>query len=311
MPSVTDDVVLDPAVAHPELGFLRAKLAEGDWWSCRPVLDAAAPDARTWLLRAACDVPGIADMLRYVLLVNPQDSTAAALLGMHLTDVGWQIRTGARANDVSDAQFEAFHDWLAKAEIVLIEGTARCPQDPALWSARLTAARGLSLGLSEAKRRYARLAAVDPHHLPGQLQYLQQICPKWGGDWDLLHSWATEQMLAAPPGAPQGVLVATAHLEHWLELPDDSPYLTGTVVREAVYQAAHRSIWHDGFRRDPGWVPLVSTFAMLFALMADQPAAAATFAMTGRLASEHPWMMIGDPVTEIRKYRRKAQSGAR
>ncbi|HWS39286.1 MAG TPA: hypothetical protein VN408_41895 [Actinoplanes sp.] len=56
MPTVTEEVEPDPGGAHPELGVLRASLAEGDWWACRPLPDAAAPNARTWLLGKAADV---------------------------------------------------------------------------------------------------------------------------------------------------------------------------------------------------------------------------------------------------------------
>ena len=99
-------------------------------------------------------------------------------------------------------------------------------------TARLITARGLRLGLSEARRRYHRLAEIDPYHLPGQWQYLQQLCPKSGGDWARTHAFARETAEAAPPGSFGPVLVAEAHLEHWLE------------------EHTRREEWLGGFKKD-------------------------------------------------------------
>ncbi|MFI5494071.1 hypothetical protein [Actinoplanes sp. NPDC051859] len=311
------DVVLDPAAAHPELATLQVALANRDWASCRAVLDAATPDARSLLLRWATDDGTAGDFAHALWGSDVTDSTAAALLALHLIRAGWQIRSGAWATDVGREQFDRFHEHLRRAEGILIDATARQPRDPALWTARLTTARGLQLGQAETRRRYDRLVAADPQHLTGQRQYLQGVCPKWGGNWDHLHKWAWEAMLAAPPGAPQGVLVAEAHLEHMLDLDNNNPtaaraYLSDISIRDAVHQAAHRSVWHPSFRRDPGWVDTASTFAMVFALGRDHTSAASMFAMLGDLASERPWNRLEDDVvTTIHRYRRAAlASGA-
>ncbi|MEV6597926.1 hypothetical protein AB0M36_13760 [Actinoplanes sp. NPDC051346] len=307
------DVVLDPAAAHPELTTLRDALARRDWWGCRAVLDGATPGARSGLLHWAAEEE-IGDFAQAVWEADARDNTAAALLGLRLIHTGWEIRSAARAQYVSRDQFERFHDYLRRAEAVLIDATARQPRDPALWVARLLTARGLSVGQAETRRRYDRLAAADPHHLPGQLQYLQSLCPKWGGSWERLHSWARESMLAAPPGALQGRLVAEAHVEHMigLEQTDPAAYLTDATVREELYEAAHRSVWHPDFRREPGWVGAASTFAMVFAVGRDHAASAPLFAMLGDLAAEHPWRYLEDDVVStIKRYRRAAlASGA-
>jgi hypothetical protein len=305
-----DDVLLEPAAAHPEFDVLAAAVAGHDWTGCRAVLDTAPLSARTVLLRYAAERRGIDDWLRHVLRADLWDSTAAALLGFNLVEIGWGIRSSAQAQNVSADQFRQFHHWLRQAETVLIDGAARWPQDPALWTARLMTARGLQLDLAEIRRRHDRMAAADPGHLPGQRQFLQSLCPKWYGTWPQAHAWADEAMRAAAPGAPQGVLVAEAHIEHWLEVAGDDEsagvaYLTG--VRDALYEAAHRSIWHPDFRREPGWVSTASTFAMVFAEMGDMPSAGAVFAMLGPLASEWPWYHRGDDVAGvIRTYRRKS-----
>jgi hypothetical protein len=308
--SDADDLRLAPEAAYPEVNAVRAAMAAHDWTGVRAVLDTAPPVGRSMLIGSASEGNDLANFLGDVLRRDPADSAAAAMLGSHLIKVGWNVRTAARAQHVSAEQFAAFHDWLRKAEVVLMDGIARNPADPALWVARLTSARGLQLGLAETRRRYDKLVLTDPHHLPGQLQFLQRLCPKWSGSWEMLHTWCRETMLAAPPGAQQGVLVAEGHLEHWLA-EDGDDYLRGEPARTELYEAAYRSVWHPEFRREPGWVGTVSTFAMLFSVLDDQRAAASLFAMLGNLGSEHPWDYLAkDPADEIRRRRARAMSAA-
>lgn len=303
--------VLDPAAAYPRITGLRDALDAGDWPACREVLGAADPSERTFLTMIAFDEPGLEDFLRGVLGGDPGDGAAAALLGQHLIGAAWRIRTTAPAAQVRGERLTAFTDGLGAAERVLLDAAARSPRDPAIWTARLITARGLELGRSEARRRYRRLAAIDPHHLPGQWQLLQQLCPKSGGDWALAHAFAHEVAGAAPPGSVNPVLVAEVHLEHWLEEHGRSTaagrrYLAAAPVREELHEAARRSVWHADFRREHGWVRVMSTFAMAFALLDDDRSAASLFTELGDLSSDRPWDYLGDPGSVIIKYRSRA-----
>ena len=303
------DVILDPAAAYAAVTELRAALARRDWPACRAVLDAAPADGRTFLTRQVSEEKDLEGFLRPVLERDPGDAVAGALLGLHLIDVGWGIRTRARAQYVSREQFAAFHEWLRKAEQVLIDAAARNPAEPAVWAARLISARGLGLGLAETRRRYDRLRAIDPLNYTGQTQLLQSLCPKWSGSWEQLHSWSREEMLAAPPGSLQGGLIVEAHLEHWFDLEgaEERAYLPGEGVRAELYEAAQRSIWHPEFRRGYGWVRVAGAFAMVFSLLDDQRAAASAFSMLGNLAAAFPWEYLsGDIATNVRQRRARA-----
>jgi hypothetical protein len=306
-------VLLDAAAAYPEVTTVRAALAARDWLAVRRVLDAATPAGRTTLIRFGADEEHLEDFLRYVVRGDPNDSAAVAMLGMHLINVGWDIRSDARTEQVSRQQFDSFHDWLRRAETVLLDGVARRPADPALWTGRLISARGLELGLAETRRRYGKLALIDPHHLPGQTQFLQCLCPKWGGTWVEMQSWCRSAMLAAPPGGLQAGLVVEGHIERWLEAgggDQGTAYLSGSVVRAEIYEAAQRSVWHPAFSREHGWVSVASSFAFVFAMIDDQAATASVFRMLGGLASEFPWVYLsgGDPAGRIRQIREWALS---
>jgi hypothetical protein len=203
-------MTFDVAAAHPEVASLRDALHRRDWTSARALLDAAQPASRAFLIHEGGEQPGIDGLLRYILDSRPDDTAAAAMLGAHLIIMAWKVRTRARAAQVGPEQFERFQEHLRQAEQVLMAAAAHDPRDAAVWVERLFTARGLQLGLSEARRRYDRLARVDPHNLPGQRQLLQSLCPKWGGTWDGAHAFARECMLAAP-GRCRGRPPISAH----------------------------------------------------------------------------------------------------
>jgi hypothetical protein len=308
--------VFDLAAAYPEVGRLQAALTARDWSGVRSIVDAAPEPGRTSLIRVAGDTDGLEPFLAEAHARDPEDAVASAMLGGYLIAVGWKVRSTYRAEHVSAVQFRTFHDYLRRAEQVLIDAAARTPAEVAVWHQRLISARGLELGLSEARRRYDRLAAYQPHHLPAQSQLLQSLCPKWSGTWEQAHAFARERMLAAPAGAHNAVLVPYAHVEQWSSEDDDAAgerYLAGQPVRDSIYEAASRSVWDPGFRHDYGWVHVRSTFAMAFSLLGDERAAAGQFAALGHLGSRDPWNYFSQAEQEFTKRRARAfaKAGAR
>lgn len=304
--------VFDPAEAYPDLHRLRAALTGRDWPGVRGLLDGADPLTRTVLIRSAAELDDLEEFLSGVLTADPDDATASALLGGHLTDVAWKIRSSAKAEQVSREQFRDFHAGLRRAEQVLIDGAARTPGDVTLWVQRMPTARGLQLGLSEVQRRYDRAAALDPHHLPAQQHMLQSLCPKWSGTHEQMHAFARRCMETAPKGAPNAAIVAYAHVERWLELDGAAAdrYLAGPFARNEIYEAATRSVWDPAFRPGPGWVWVRNVFAFLFSLLGDERAAAAQFQALGPLASPDPWHYLGAEAREFVKRRDRAYAKA-
>lgn len=291
----------DPGAAYDRTARLRQALTTGDWPSAREVLDTVAPAARTTLMQIAATTRRADRVLDQARADDPADATAAAMLGFHRTAAGWRIRTDAGAEHVSRRRFARFHDKLREAEAILRDGLTHAPDDPALWTASLTTARGLQFGLIEARLRYQQLAGIDPHHLPAQSAMLQQLCPKWGGTWDQAHAFAGEAMRTAPAGAPNAVLVADAHLEHFSVA--GRRYLRSPQVRDEIQEAARSSVLHPDFRRELGWVQVMNSFAMAFSLIGDRASAAAMFTAIGPYATRYPWSYQDDPVVAFRRAR--------
>ncbi|MGI5139516.1 MULTISPECIES: hypothetical protein [unclassified Streptomyces] len=285
------------ASAFPEVGWLRQAAAAYDWPAIHRYVDGLPQGTdRAFVVGVLAEVPSVEHALRELVAAAPDDVFALTVLGAREVQIGWGIRTGARAKNVSREQFAAFHAHLREAERLLIRATALDPSYDAAWSERLNTARGLQLGQNEARRRYARLAAYHPHHFTGQARLLQQVCPKWSGSWEAAHGFARECMLGAPEGALNGGLVAEAHVEHWLDLgsePSRGEYLRQPHVQAELVEAAERSVLHPRFRRPYGWVIVEGCFAALFSLIGDTARAAACFRALGNLASEYPWAYFG------------------
>ena len=266
--------------AYPEIGRLRIALPAADFATVRTIFAGLDTNATSLAIGAATDCGGIDAALRQEWEAHPDDPLIGTLLAANLIRVGWKVRSYALAKYVSQEQFQGFRAYLCQAEQVLIDVTARHPDYVPAWTERLTSARGLSLGQSELRRRYDRLAAHDPHHLPAQLSMLQKLCPKWGGSWPAVQAFVKECADAAPPGSHNAVLVCEGHLEYMSMLDtkkEAREYLQDPRVRQEIYAAAESSVWHPDFVHEFGWVWVRATFASLFSQMGDHRAALTQF----------------------------------
>jgi hypothetical protein len=213
--------VVTPAEAFPELSRLRQVVASGRWNEVAAQLRAwmdTDPDAVWPAVDALVSDDGSEPLLARWADAVPDDALLNAVYAHRLVVHAWNIRSHAQAEHVTAGRFAQFHEMLGEAERRLIEVCAIEPSLGHAWAVRLLTARGLELGLSEARRRYDRLAEHNPHHFAAQQQLLQRLCPKWGGTWEQVFDFARSSARAAPAGSPCPALVAIAHFEHWVQL---------------------------------------------------------------------------------------------
>lgn len=238
--------------------------------------------------------------LRQARSENPGSTAIGTMLACWTISEAWRIRTSARARYVSDRQFAAFHDRLGEAESILARVTAAEPGNLAAWTMRVTTARGLELGVAEARRRYDQVARQDPHFLPAQSQLLQQLCPKWGGSFEQAFAFAKERADAAPEGALNPSLVVEAHLEYWLDngargaFPGgrDLSYLRRRDVRREVDEASAKLAPPHNAGTD-GWITAYNAFAMFYAITWRCRSATVYFKALGNYATTWPWDYLG------------------
>ena len=296
---------------YPELAWFSDATRAGDW----PAIAAGFQRLDSWAAASVAssrvgDVPGAEVFLRQVVAREPS-ALSATLLGSALISAGWRIRTSKAAEHVSREQFEALHEHLREAEQALMGVTARDPRAVMAWEDRLTTAMGLQLGLAEARRRYDRLARIEPHHYIAQSALTQQLCPKWGGSWEALFQFVRERAAAAPPGGLHGALVATAHLEYWARADGEEADASLKRAQPEVWAAAQRSVLHPSFRPEPGWIAAFNTFAAFFAFGGAADPAAVFFRGLGPHASTTWWDYLGDGVEMFHAYRTGALGGPR
>lgn len=288
-----ETILFDLPAIYPEIPAYRAAVQARNWPAARAIYDGAPSwELRQMLVDDASQLPGVEMFLRDVLTYDPHDPVAATLLGARLVTLGWEARTARRAKYVSERRFAIFHDHLRQAEAVLAPLCERDPVNPPAWRERIKIARGLQLGIDEAHRRYEELSKHVPHYLPAQRSMMQNIHPKWGGSFSLLHSFAATCTEAAPPGANSGLLVVEAHLETYLKLPirEMSAYLESDATKRSMYAAAERSVFHTSFGRTIGWISALSWFALGFTLIKDWPKAKRCFMLLGNYGDDEAWL---------------------
>lgn len=309
MPAPLDKINSDDLAPFPELVAVRTAATRGDWAEVRAAYEALdAWTDRTTAVRIVGEVEGAERFLDPVA-DDPTATVARTMLARRHVTIGWTARSALRAKYVSADQFALFHDHLRRAERLLIDVTARDPENLAAWTVRLMTVRGLELGQSEAERRWACVARHDPHHFPAQTQLLQQLCPKWSGSLEKMHAFARERAEAAPPGSLNPVLVVQAHLEHWSDLEgyQATNYLRSPEVQQSVADAARRSVLHPEFLPVYGWASAHSYFALLQCAAENWAAAAIHFRAAGPYVEPDTWeQFYGNAERQFHQHRSTA-----
>ncbi|MGW6687405.1 hypothetical protein [Streptomyces sp. NPDC054961] len=308
--------VFDPADRIPALATLRTDVHRQDWDAVAAAFAALTDeDDRAVACRVVGDQQNAEPFLNQAMAADPRDPLARSLLADRLIRIGWGVRSGASAPYVSAARFRQFHGYLRRAETLLIDVCAEHPRFGLAWYLRITTSRGLELGLGETRRRYERLAEHHPHHYAGQQQFLQQSCPKWGGTWETAHGFAEECAKAAPPGGPNGALVAVAQLEQYLESHEkgdartSGAYLNAPENRARLMAAARHSVLHPAARADAyAHTDAHNAFAAAHSAAARPADAAPHFRVLGDRANQFPWGYLGtgDHAAEFARHRKSA-----
>lgn len=299
--------IVDPVAVFPELIRLKWSVQQGDWLAVSAFFaDLTDPDDIAMAARTVADTPGAESFLRPVTVDQPTEVLPRSLLACHYIRIGWENRSGYRATRVSRAQVENSHTYLRSAEQLLIDAVALDPSHQLGWYLRLMTARGLAVGRPEARRRYDRLAAYGAPHFGAQSQFLQQLCPKWGGSWEAVHDFAMKCREGAQAGGLGAVITADAHLEHWAAL-------SGTEQKRywrtpgVLVEAAAVSVLHPDFRLTMAWVEAHSTFAAAFSMAGEHRLAAPHFRALGSYGSTEPWQrVLASPLRELGRHRDKA-----
>ncbi len=276
----------------PEFSPLAEAVGRLDWPGAEGALSALPADQESYALELLADEDGVESFLEDAVAANPASPRARTALAARWIVLGWSARGHADASETSAEQFDAFREWLIRAEQML---TAVCADDPAYapgWAARILTARGLEVGQSEALRRYRQLNSVSAHHFPAQRDTLIYLSPRWHGDNRTAHAFALKALEEAPDGSDSGSLIAFYHLERWMEAgrgEAGAAILAQPAVLAEIADAAARSVLHPSHVPSPLGIQAQSAFALALWLAGERADAAVHLRALGGRASAFPW----------------------
>jgi len=296
----------------PEYAPLRAALASNRWEPVEAELARLPFDHLTYALLSLADTAGIEGFLEYAATTFPQSPYARTAMAARCITIGWAARSDAMASQVSQEQFAAFAKWIDTAEQWLFTVCAEFPGFAPAWSLRVLTARALSVGESEARRRYRRLAELSPSDYPAQAQMLQYLLPKWFGSWDAGLAFARDCTRDAPAASNSPAVLALFHLEHWASLGGGKPgtaYMGAPQVYSELQDAAQRSVLHPSHRLDPIGVEARSAFAMAFYTGGHYADARVHIQAIGDRASSFPWTYAAPTVDDLNRIYRLVVDG--
>ncbi|MGG5259779.1 hypothetical protein [Phycicoccus avicenniae] len=287
--------VTDPAVVFPDLDALRRRALSGDVAGAVEAARATGDPADqgvAWEVLARA--PGLDVVLDDALGRDAQDHPALLLTAHRLLLGAEDDGAGERATEVAADRFAHVHDRLRRAEEVLLRLCAEDPGDPQPWVLRLRSAAALGLPHGEARRRYGRLHALDPHHGPGQRWFVRALSPSpgSGGAWDEAMTTARDLATAAAPGSVEGTVLAAAHLARWRGEGGGRGHLRRRAVLGELEDVA------DRFRAvpthpTPGRVLPHTELAVLFGVAGREDRARTHFRALGSALAPEPWEAAG------------------
>ncbi|WP_051796892.1 hypothetical protein [Catenuloplanes japonicus] len=283
---------IDDAHGDPAARTLIDALSARDWRVARDVLQATTePDARAYLMEAAADVGGVQDWIGEWVRAEPDSTLPVLVRGCHAVFWAWEARGAASADRTSQDAFREFHRRLRTAEHLLADVASRDPGDVTSRAWLVASARGTQAGKDVAQARFDEVVKRHPHHVVAHEHRLQYLCAKWFGSHDEMFAFARAATASAPAASLLPELIAVAHLEKWLALPndEDAAYITSAEVRDEIVAAAEKSVLHPSFVPPPGWVPRGNTFAMVLELSDANAHAARVFDLLGDRVSDWPW----------------------
>ena len=274
----------------------------GSWPAAEAALAALPLDQASLAMVYLSEVDGVEAFLEWSVTTFPTSPWARACLAQRYVVIGWEVRTGNLAKDVSRDQFAVFHDWLQRAEDLHAPLFAQMPQFAPAWSVGIIVALGLQFDMTELRHRHTQLSTLSPHNWPVQSQVLQFVLPKWSGDWNLAGNFVREAINAAPRGSNCGALIAEHHLEWWMSLgagTAGAAHLQRPDVLADLRDAASRSVLAGDAPLDSMRAEAHGTFLMAFYLGGNFEDAAVHARVLGERATVAPWYHITESETKV------------
>jgi len=296
------DKELDAAVDAVKSGDLETPLAGLK-------LQTTDPDRRAvWMAALGEAAIGRSEQLEARLEQLPGDPDLLLWLGQTLVQEGWEVRTGARAHQVSDQQFATFHDILATAKEVISAAIEAAPDDATPWNVYQWVAIGLGAPLPIHQELFQNATARYADSYQAHTSYIHASAPKWyGTSVEAMLDFAAEASGRALPGRVLGTVLTDAVVEARLHITsfseDSKTKRLAAQVRladkwkEPLIESRTKWLHPDRYREAPD-LQAHNNYAFLLKIGGKEHGKASAEAMYGRV-STLPWGYLGDPLEKF------------
>jgi hypothetical protein len=219
----------------------------------------------------------------------------------------WAVRTGARAQDVPQDQFQAFFALLDDAVPVISTAAELNPTDPVPWQLALEHATASQSPREVFDTYWAEALERSAHHYGCHVAALQYLCEKWHGSHVEMFDFAERATLDALPGSKLHALPLLAAVEYDVLAEavggdDEGHTLIGRARVEAAVERALALV--AGYAPgDPEVADVRNHLALMLLLTHRTEESLGQFQAIGTHATEHPWGYFGDPRGQFLEFR--------
>ena len=303
-------VVLDPPA--PELRGALVAAAAGDHRPARELLAATRLGGEwerrgSWVPRLAASALHSPGWLDDWLAADPENPDAALVKADLCVKQAWEIRTAARAKDVSQDQFQAFFALLDDAVPVIGAAAELNPTDPVPWQLALTHATGSQAPREIFDAYWAEAVERAPHHYGCHAAALQYLCDKWHGSHEEMFDFAEAAARGALPGSQLHALPLLAAVEYEVVANGTSDGTSDRtqVPRSRIDAAIERALdLSSGYPPgDPEVAGVRNHLALMLILAGRHEESLEQFRAVGVHATELPWSYFGDARQEFLDFR--------
>ncbi|MEW2130166.1 hypothetical protein [Streptomyces sp. NPDC005435] len=278
----------------------------GDWGTVKEALAPFDLGRDHQVLEELAAVNGVQDWIGRAAEEDEEHRATALLIsGARHVSWGWEARTRADAAQVSRERWQVFFERLRIAEEQLLEAAELRPEWITPWRVLLRSGRGMSLGPVVNRARRDAALRRDPLDLETHNEWVSQLQPRWTGKPGQALAFARKAFHRAPEGHRLGCVLATAHIEEWVESGDRNS-LKEFHIQTELREAALHSILHPAYERRLGWQEDFNVFAMALALSNESVVAPRVFRALGGAYTRWPWRYMAQPRRMYAYYRRQA-----
>ncbi|MFF5260020.1 hypothetical protein ACFY4C_13810 [Actinomadura viridis] len=298
-----------PAWDDPALNAVLPKVRNGDLHAGLELLARTRDDAETrclYLENLTTAAVGQSARLAHLAADAPGHPETHLLLGAVRIEEAWEVRSGYRAEHVSQEQFGRFWQLLALAGPPLHRAAALLPADPVPWDRLIWHGIGMQLPRDAQDHVWQELIRRHPFLYSAHISRSQALARKWWGSDAELLDFAESTVADAPPGDPVTAVLAVAHLEIGGEIgtwDDLDGYLARPAVHAALAAAADR--WQSAPRPHPRNLEAHQYFGAVFYRAGDHDRARHHLAQAGRTkAVDRAWGYPEDATKLLDRARR-------